>query len=325
MSTPQRITIEEAHTRIAPYTHRTPLVTNQTISELVGAQVFLKCENLQKTGAFKGRGAMNAVLSLSDTKKVKGVATHSSGNHGQALAWAAKQMGISAYIVMPSNSPEVKKAAVIGYGAEVVTCEPNLEARESTLEKVIARTGAHVIHPYNDYRVIAGQATCAKEMLEQQPDLDAIFCPVGGGGLLSGTALSAHYFGNVPVYGCEPEMADDAKRSFEAGYIIPSVNPNTIADGLKTSLGDKTFPIIRELVTDIFTVSEAEIIAAMRLIWERTKLVVEPSGAVGLAVLLRYKSKLPPIGEAGRSRKKVGVILCGGNIDLANLKYFNND
>lgn len=317
MSIPYRITIEDADKRIGPFIHRTPLLTNQTISELVGADVFLKCENLQKVGAFKARGAMNAVLSLNETEKAKGVTTHSSGNHGQALAWAAKQMGIPAYIVMPSNSPQVKKVAVLGYGAEVIECEPTLQARESTLEEVVSRTGAHVVHPYNDFRVIAGQATCAKEILEQQPDIDAIFCPVGGGGLLSGTVLSAHYFGNVPVYGCEPEMADDAKRSFEAGYIIPSVNPNTIADGLKTSLGDKTFPIIRERVTDIFTVSEAEIVAAMRLIWERTKLVVEPSGAVGLAALLRYKSKLIPIGGAGRGRKKVGVILCGGNVDLS--------
>lgn len=322
MSTPQRITIEEAHKRISPHIHRTPLLTNQTLSELVGAEVFLKCENLQKVGAFKARGAMNAVLSLSADEKAKGVATHSSGNHGQALAWAAKQMGIPAYIVMPSNSPQVKKAAVLGYGAEVIECEPTLEARESSLEKVVSRTGAHVVHPYNDYRVIAGQATCAKEILEQQPNLDAIFCPVGGGGLISGTSLSAHYFGNVPVYGCEPEMADDAKRSFDAGHIIPSVNPNTIADGLKTSLGDKTFPIIKEHVQDIFTVSEEEIIAAMRLIWERAKLVVEPSGAVGLAALLRYKSKLLPIGEAGRGRKNVGVILCGGNVDLGRISYF---
>ena len=303
--------IQEAHERIAPYIHRTPLLTNHTLDIKSGVSVFLKCENLQKVGAFKARGAMNAVLSLSDAEKQKGVATHSSGNHGQALAWAAKQMGIPAYIVMPSNSPQVKKAAVLGYGAEVIECEPTLQARESTLEKVLERTGAHMVHPYNDYRVIAGQATCAKEILEQQPDIDAIFCPVGGGGLLSGTSLSAHYFGNVPVYGCEPEMADDAKRSFDAGHIIPSVNPNTIADGLKTSLGDKTFPIIRERVTDIFTVSEAEIIAAMRLLWERAKLVVEPSGAVGLAALIKHRNDY--------QRKKVAVILTGGNVDLGEV------
>ena len=303
--------IQEAHERIAPYIHRTPLLTNHTLDIKSGVSVFLKCENLQKVGAFKARGAMNAVLSLSDAEKQKGVATHSSGNHGQALAWAARQMGIPAYIVMPSNSPQVKKAAVLGYGAEVIECEPTLQARESTLEKVLERTGAHMVHPYNDYRVIAGQATCAKEILEQQPDIDAIFCPVGGGGLLSGTSLSAHYFGNVPVYGCEPEMADDAKRSFDAGHIIPSVNPNTIADGLKTSLGDKTFPIIRERVTDIFTVSEAEIIAAMRLLWERAKLVVEPSGAVGLAALLKHSKHF--------HGKKIAVILTGGNVDLGEV------
>jgi threonine dehydratase len=308
--------IEETQQRIAPYIHRTPLLTNQTIAGLVGAEVFFKCENLQKVGAFKARGAMNAVLSLSADERQKGVATHSSGNHGQALAWAAKKMGIKAYIVMPSNSPQVKVDAVRGYGAEVNFCEPTLQARESTLEKVLQRTGAHMVHPYNDYRVIAGQATCAKEILEQQPNVDAIFCPVGGGGLLSGTALSAHYFGNVPVYGCEPEMADDAKRSFDAGYIIPSTNPQTIADGLKTSLGDKTFPIIRERVTDIYTVSEAEIIAAMRLIMERAKLVVEPSAAVGLAALIKHKKAF--------QGKKVAVIVCGGNVDLGELgELFN--
>jgi threonine dehydratase len=304
-------TIQKAHERIAPFIHRTPLLTNHTLDQLTGATVFLKCENLQKVGAFKARGAMNAVLSLNDAEKAKGVATHSSGNHGQALAWAAQQMGIPAFIVMPSNSPQVKKAAVLGYGAEVIECEPTLQAREETLEKVLARTGAHMVHPYNDYRVIAGQATCAKEILEQQPELDAIFCPVGGGGLLSGTALSAHYFGGVPVYGCEPEMADDAKRSFDAGHIIPSTNPQTIADGLKTSLGDKTFPIIRERVTDIFTVSEAEIVAAIRLIWERAKLVIEPSGTVGLAALLKHKGSF--------QHKKVAVILTGGNVDLSKV------
>ena len=308
---PSKADIEQAHTRIAPFIHRTPLLTNHTLDIKSGVSVFLKCENLQKVGAFKARGAMNAVLSLSDAEKQKGVATHSSGNHGQALAWAAKQMGIPAYIVMPSNSPQVKKAAVLGYGAEVIECEPTLQARESTLEKVLERTGAHMVHPYNDYRVIAGQATCAKEILEQQPDIDAIFCPVGGGGLLSGTSLSAHYFGNVPVYGCEPEMADDAKRGFDAGHIIPSTNPQTIADGLKTSLGDKTFPIIREQVTDIFTVTEEEIIAAMRLLWERAKLVVEPSGAVGLAALIKHRNDY--------QRKKVAVILTGGNVDLGEV------
>lgn len=308
--------IEFAHQLIAPYIHRTPLLTNQTLNAFSGVSIFLKCENLQKVGAFKARGAMNAVLSLSEEEKVKGVATHSSGNHGQALAWAAKQMGIPAFIVMPSNSPHVKKAAVLGYGAEVIECEPTLQAREETLEKVLVRTGAHMVHPYNNYRVITGQATCAKEILEQQPDIDAIFCPVGGGGLLSGTSLSAHYFGGVPVYGCEPEMADDAKRSFDAGHMIPSVNPQTIADGLKTSLGDKTFPIIREHVTDIFTVSEGEIIAAMRLLWERAKLVVEPSGAVGLAALLKH-------GKAFQG-KRVAVILTGGNVDLSTIAYFKD-
>lgn len=278
---------------------------------MAGLQVFLKCENLQKVGAFKARGAMNALLSLSEAQRAKGVATHSSGNHGQALAWAGKQLGIPVFVVMPSNSPKVKAAAVAEYGGRVIACEPTLQAREQTLASVVAETGAHVVHPYNDYRVIAGQATCAKEILEQQPDLDAIFCPVGGGGLLSGTALSAHYFGSVPVFGAEPALADDAKRSIEAGYILPSNNPNTIADGLKTSLGDKTFPIIRERVKKIITVSEAEIVDAMRLLWERAKLVVEPSGAVGLAALLQAKEAF--------QNKKVAVIITGGNVDLGVL------
>jgi len=302
--------IENAHERISPFIHKTPVLTNKTLDEQYGVSLFFKCENFQKVGAFKARGAMNAVLSLREGEKKNGVATHSSGNHGQALAWAARQMGMPAYIVMPSNSPNVKVAAVRGYGAEVILCEPTLQAREETLEAVVARTNAHFVHPYNNYPVITGQATCAKELLGQVENLDFIFSPVGGGGLLSGTALSAHYFAkNTRVFGCEPEMANDAFHSFQEGKIIPSVNPNTIADGLKTSLGDKTFPIIHQLVEGIITVSEEEIIAAMRLVWERMKIVVEPSAAVSLASLLNRKEEF--------SGKRVGIIFTGGNVDLA--------
>ena len=310
--------IEKAHKRISPFIHRTPIFTNQTLNAQTGVELFFKCENLQKVGAFKARGAMNAVLSLSDAELEKGVATHSSGNHGQALAWAAQQKEIPAHIVMPSNSPQVKMDGVRGYGANVTLCEPTLQAREDTLASVIEKTDAHVVHPYNDYRVITGQATCGKEIVEDQPDLDFIFSPVGGGGLLSGTALSTNYFSSrTKVFGCEPEMADDAYRSYLAGEIIPSVNPNTIADGLKTSLGDKTFPIIKDLVEGIITVSEAEIIAAMKLVWERMKLVIEPSAAVSLAALINRKESF--------QGQKVGVIFTGGNLDLSKTgDWFSN-
>ena len=311
-------TIEEAHHRIQPFIHRTPIFTNQTLNKQSGASLFFKCENLQKVGAFKARGAMNAVLSLSEKDRKRGVAIHSSGNHGQALAWAAQQQEIPAHIVMPSNSPQVKMDAVRDYGANVVLCEPTLKDREETLEAVIKKTGAHFIHPYNDYRVIAGQATCAKELLEEIPELDFILAPVGGGGLLSGTALSAHYFSRkAKVFGCEPEMADDAKRSYLAGHIVPAIDPETIADGLKTSLGDKTFPIIHELVQGIITVTEKEIVAAIRLIWERMKLVVEPSAAVTLAALFNRKEEF--LG------KKVGIIFTGGNLDLSKMGELLSD
>ncbi len=307
--------IENAHARIAPFIHKTAVLTNKTIDQLSGVSLFFKGENLQKVGAFKARGAMNAVLSLSEAEKKKGVATHSSGNHGQALAWAAAQQNMPCFVVMPSNSPQVKVNAVRGYGAEVVLCEPTLQAREETLENLVAKTGAHVVHPFNDYRVITGQATCAKELLEQVPDLDFIFSPVGGGGLLSGTALSANYFSlKTRVFGCEPENANDAFHSFQQGKIVPSVNPNTIADGLKTSLGDKTFPIIKTLVEGIITVSEAEIVAAMRLVWERMKLIIEPSAAVSLAALLNRKEEF--------KGKRVGVIFTGGNLDLGKVGEF---
>lgn len=280
---------------------------------MVDAEIYFKCENFQKIGAFKARGALNTVLSLSDETARLGVATHSSGNHGQAVAWAAAQRGINAYVVMPENAPEVKKKAVAGYGAEVILCESTLEGRERALEKVCADTGAHFIHPYNDDRVIAGQASCAAEFFEDQ-ELDALFIPVGGGGLLSGSLLTAYYHDkNIDVYGCEPQMADDAYRSLRAGKIIPQTNPQTIADGLRTSLGDRTFPIIQQLAKDIVTCSEDEIISAMRVVYERLKIVIEPSCAVPLACLLN--------GAIPKQYGRIGIIITGGNVDLSKLPF----
>jgi threonine dehydratase len=284
------------------------------IDQLLNASLFFKCENLQKTGAFKFRGATNAVLSLTDEEAEHGVATHSSGNHAAALALAARQRGINAYIIMPRTAPGIKKKAVASYGGHITYCEPTLQAREETLEKVIKKTKAVFIHPYNDRRIIAGQATAGKELLEEIHTLDYIIAPVGGGGLLSGTALSASYFAtDIRVIGAEPAGADDACRSLEAGKIIPSLNPDTIADGLLTSLGSYTFPIIQQLVERIITVNDDKIVEAMRLIWERMKLIVEPSAAVPLAVLLKDKTF-----AAG---KRVGIILSGGNVDLDKLPW----
>lgn len=306
--------IRQAQQRIRPYIHLTPVLTCRSLDERVGMQVFLKCENLQKVGAFKFRGASNAVFSLSEAEAAKGVTTHSSGNHAQALALAARMRGIPAYIVMPENAPAIKKAAVAGYGGKITLCEPTLEAREKTLEKVQQMTGAVVIHPYNHEAVIAGQGTAALELLEQVPDLDLILVPVGGGGLLSGTALAAKGVNpRLRVLAGEPEMADDAFRSLHAGKILPSVQPRTIADGLLTSLGTLTFPIIRENVEQIVRVSEAGIIQAMRFIWERTKLIIEPSAAVPVAAL--WENGVKPRG------KKVGIILSGGNLDLDHLPW----
>lgn len=301
--------IEQAHERIKPYIHRTAVMTSNSLDEMAGCQVYFKCENLQKVGAFKARGAMNAVLSLSREERAKGVATHSSGNHAQALARAAKIMGIKAYVVMPRTSPEIKRLGVKGYGGEIFECEPTLASREATLIEVINKTGAVEIHPYNNYEVIAGQATASKELLEEVNDLDFIVTPVGGGGLLSGTALAAKYFSpGTQVVGAEPELANDAFRSMQSGFIEPALPPTSIADGLLSSLGDKTFPIMRELVSEIITVSDQEILSAMRLIWERLKIIVEPSGAVAFAAVLKGKAKF--------LNKKVGIILSGGNVDL---------
>jgi threonine dehydratase len=306
--------IRQAAERIKPYAHITPVITNESLNQRVGVQVFLKCENVQKVGAFKFRGACNAVYSLSDDEAERGVCTHSSGNHAQALALAARMRGIPAYIVMPNNAPQVKKDAVAGYGGQITFCEPTLEARESTLERIRLDTGANVVHPYNDERVIAGQGTAALELLDSIPNLDAVIAPVGGGGLLSGTSIAAKGLQpGIRVIAAEPEMADDAYRSIKEGRIIPSVSPKTIADGLLTSLGTLTFPIIQQNVEQIVTVSEQGIIEAMRFVWERAKIVIEPSAATVIAVLWEKKIDL--------SGLKVGVILSGGNVDLNKLPW----
>src|SRR5258706_2561593 len=306
--------IQQAAERIKPYAHRTPGLTNESLNQRVNAAVYLKCENFQKVGAFKFRGACNAVYSLSDAEARHGVCTHSSGNHAQALALAAKMRGIPAYIVMPNNAPSVKKNAVAGYGGLITFCEPTLEARESTLDRIRLDTGANVVHPYNDERVIAGQGTAALELLTQVPDVDVIITPVGGGGLLSGTAIAATEIKKgIRVIAGEPENADDAFRSMKEGKIVPSVNPKTIADGLLTSLGQLTFPIIREYVEQVVTVSEQGIIDSMKFVWERAKIVIEPSSAVAVGVLWEKKINLGGL--------KVGVILSGGNVDLEKLPW----
>jgi len=306
--------IHAAAARIRPYAHRTPVLTCASLDAMTGARLFLKCENFQKVGAFKFRGACNAVFSLTEEEARCGVVTHSSGNHAQALALAARLRGIRAYIVMPSNAPTIKKAAVAGYGGEITFCEPTLEARETTTNRIIAATGATLVHPYNDPLVIAGQGTAALELLEEVPDLDMVMTPVGGGGLLSGTAIAAKAVSpHIRVVAAEPEMADDAFRSLAAGRILPSVNPKTIADGLLTSLGELTFPIIQQHIEQIITVSEEFIILAMRSVWERAKIIIEPSAAVPVGALLEK--------EADFSGLRIGVILSGGNVDLERLPW----
>jgi threonine dehydratase len=304
-----REAIEAAHKRIKVYINRTPVLTSEAIDNLVGGSIFFKCENLQKVGAFKARGAMNAVLTLSPEARAKGVATHSSGNHAQAIARSAKIMGIKSYIVMPHTAPEIKKQGVLSFGGEIFECEPTLESRETRLQEIVNNTGASVIHPFNNYEVITGQATAAKELFEDIPSLDVIIPPVGGGGLLSGTALTAKYFSpSTLVYAGEPEGADDAYRSLKSGSIQPSQS-NSIADGLLTTLGDKTFPIVRDHVKEVITVSDPEITNAMRILWDHLKVIVEPSGAVPFAAILKAKEKF--------NGKRVGVIISGGNVDLA--------
>ena len=306
--------IQQATERIKPYAHRTPVITNDSLNQKVGAQVYLKCENIQKVGAFKFRGACNAVYSLSNEEAKQGVCTHSSGNHAQALALAAKMRGIPAYIVMPNNAPQVKKDAVAGYGGQITFCEPTLQARESTMESIRLDTGAIVVHPYNNEQVIAGQGTATLELLEEIPDLDVIIAPVGGGGLLSGTSIAAKGLKpSVRVIAAEPEMADDAFRSMQEGRIIPSKDPKTIADGLLTSLGTLTFPIIQQNVEQIVTVSEQGIIDSMKFIWERAKIIIEPSATTVIAVLWEKKINLTGL--------KIGVILSGGNVDLNRLPW----
>ena len=306
--------VQTAHEIVKKYAHRTPVLNSSSINKIVGGNLFFKCENFQKVGAFKFRGACNAVFSLTDEEAQKGVATHSSGNHAAALALAAKMRGIAAHIVMPNNSPEIKKKAVAGYGANITFCEPTLQAREDTLAKIVIETGATEIHPYNNFNVIAGQGTAAKELIEDFGEFDIIIAPVGGGGLLSGTALSAKYLlPNCKVLAAEPAGADDAFQSFHEKKIIPSINPKTIADGLLTSLGERNFQIIMQNVDDIVTVSEEKIVEAMRMIWERMKIIVEPSSAVPLAAILEGKIDI--------HNKKTGIILSGGNLDLGKLPF----
>lgn len=310
-----KLDINKAHLRINPFVHKTPILTSSFFNELTGANLFFKCENFQKTGAFKYRGATNAVLQLTAEQKVKGVIAHSSGNHAQALALAAKTQGIKAHIVMPSNAPKVKSEAVAGYGAIITFCEPTLVARESTVATLIKQFDYTEIHPFDNDHIIAGQATAALELIKEVPRLDAIITPVGGGGLLSGTALAAYYFGDgIKVYGAEPQRADDAKKSLDAGQLMPQINPKTIADGLLTSLSARTFRIIQQHVEDIITVSENEIIDAMKLMWERMKIVIEPSSAVPVAAILKSNTIF--------KNKRIGIIISGGNVDLGKLYMY---
>jgi threonine dehydratase len=311
---PSLADIERAAERIRPHAHRTPVLTCRALSQLSGAELFFKCENFQKVGAFKFRGAANAVFSLSDAEAARGVATHSSGNHAQALALAARLRGVPAHIVMPDNSPKVKVEAVRGYGGRIVFCRPTQAERERTLAEVVRDTGAAFVHPYDDARVIAGQATAARELLAEVQGLDLLLAPVGGGGLASGTALAARYLSPATrVVAAEPAGADDARRSLEQGRIVPSENPSTVADGLRTSLGQLTFPILRALLAEVVTVSEEGLIAAMRLVWERMKILIEPSAAVPVAALLQ--------GGLEARGLRVGVILSGGNLDLDALPW----
>lgn len=306
--------VQQAGRRIQPYAHRTPVVTCQSIDRMGQREFFFKCENLQKVGAFKFRGAMNAVLQLPESKLKHGVVTHSSGNHAQALALAARLRGAPAYIVMPTTSNPKKRAAVIEYGAEVIDCAATLEARETTAAELQSRTGATMVHPYDHPHIIAGQGTAAAELMEQVPDLDLVIAPVGGGGLISGTSLVATHHG-VPVWAAEPAGADDAARSKAAGRLIPQTNPQTIADGLLTSLGQWTWPFVRDVVQRVVTVDDRRIIEAMRLFFERSKYLIEPSSAVAVAVAL--SAELADCSQFQR----VGVILSGGNVDLDRLPW----
>jgi threonine dehydratase len=303
-----------ADERIRPYIHRTPVLTSSFINSLAGAELFFKCENFQKAGAFKARGATNAVFGLSDEQAARGVATHSSGNHGTCLSYAAGRRGIPCTVVMPRTAPQAKKDAVRGYGGKVVECEPSTSSREAVFAEVVAETGAEFVHPYNDPRVIAGQATCSKELIEQVDGLDVVIAPIGGGGMVSGTCLTlSNLAPRIKIYAAEPEQADDAYRSFKAGHIIADDAPNTVADGLKVPLKELTWHFVRNHVTDILTASEEDIVDAMKLIWKRMKIVMEPSSAVPLATILKNTHVF-----AG---KRVGIIITGGNVDLDKLPW----
>lgn len=311
---PEFADVLAAHERIAPHVHRTPVLTSRYLNDLTGAELFFKCENFQRAGAFKARGASNAVFGLSDAQAARGVATHSSGNHGTCLSYAAGRRGIPCTVVMPRTAPQAKKDAVRAYGGRVVECEPSTSSREAVFAEVVAETGAEFVHPYNDPRVIAGQATCSREFIEQVEGLEAMVAPIGGGGMISGTCLTlSNLAPGVKIYAAEPDQADDAARSFRAGHIIADDAPVTVADGLKVPLKDLTWHFVRRHVSDILTASEQEIIAAMRLTWARMKIVIEPSCAVPLAVILRNREVF-----AG---KRVGVIITGGNVDLDKLPW----
>ena len=303
-----------SHNRIKPFIHDTPVLTSNYVNEITGAEVYFKCENFQKMGAFKMRGAANAILRLSDEQKNNGVVTHSSGNHAQAISLAAKKIGIKAFIVMPSNAPKIKKEAVKGYGGELIECKPNLEAREAAAKDLVDSKSATFIHPSNNLDVIIGQGTASKELIEQYGSFDHILVPIGGGGLIAGSALAAKYFGdNCSVIGTEPFEVDDAYRSLISGKIETNITTNTIADGLRTQLGDKNFPIILNEVKEIIRVTEDEIVDSMKLIWQRLKIICEPSCSLPLAGILKNKDDF--------KGKKIGIIITGGNIDLYNLPF----
>ena len=310
----KKLDLIDCHNRIKPFIHNTPVLSSSYINEITGAEVYFKCENFQKMGAFKMRGAANAILRLSDEQKSNGVVTHSSGNHAQAISLAAKKIGIKAYIVMPSNAPEIKKEAVKGYGGELIECESNLEAREAAAKDVVHSKNATFIHPSNNLDVIIGQGTASKELIEQYGSFDHILVPIGGGGLIAGSALAAKYFGdNCSIIGTEPFEVDDAYRSLISGKIETNITTNTIADGLRTQLGDKNFPIILNEVKKIIRITEDEIIDSMKLIWQRLKIICEPSCSLPLAGIIKNKDEF--------KGKKIGVVITGGNIDLDNLPF----
>ncbi|WP_226779389.1 beta-hydroxyaspartate dehydratase BhcB [Oceaniglobus trochenteri] len=306
--------VKAAHERVRPHIHRTPVLTSSYLNELTGADLFFKCENFQKAGAFKVRGASNAVFGLSDEEARNGVATHSSGNHALSLSYAAGRRGIPCHVVMPRTAPQAKKDAVRGYGGIITECEPSTSSREEVFARVQAETGANFVHPYNDPRVIAGQGTCSRELMEQTDGLDAVVAPIGGGGMVSGTCLTLSSIApETAIYAAEPDQADDAARSFRAGHIIADDAPVTVADGLKVPLKELTWHFVKNHVTDILTASEDEIVNAMILTWQRMKIVMEPSCAVPLAVILKNP-------EVFRG-KRVGVVITGGNVDLKKLPW----